>query len=183
MSDVPGDGSGAELPLVKLIISDDREIDSTYQNLEVVCEPGHAPEVFNKHLDPECYCMCLAANEHLIGDPIELLVSKIHNKGIINAVYCDVEFDDNLYPYHQRHPSWEPGLLKGQILINSPLLFKPDGQNKYNEKLKSLYHFQFILQYGLTNFLVHHAATLFKIDEQGHDLQQEIETIQQCLGQ
>jgi len=194
MSDAPSDGNSTKLPPIKLIIADEREIDNTYayDNLEVVQEAGNPPEVFNKHLDTAKYCMCLGPYEQIIdsifvmgedGSPLEELVSRLHGKGEISGIYCDLEYTDKTYPYYQSYPSWGPGLLNGNVLINSPMLFKPDGVTKYNEELEGLYHFQFILQYGLTNLLRHCPRTHVSVSAQNYNLETEIETIRKCLAQ
>lgn len=179
MADTTSDTGCYELPAVRLILANN-DIEVDYPNLEIVRENGPTHEIFNKYLTRDKLCLCLGKGQAIYNSwSLETLMLEMVGINTIKGVYSDTVLMTEQYMNTQCHPSWGPGLLSGNIIINSPMLIRWDGKTTYKD-LQGLYHFKFLLDFGKNNLLRHCASPIFYMYDMPFDINKEIK---ECLMQ
>jgi hypothetical protein len=181
MPDNTGDQSSAKFPRVT-VITNGSFIKQKYPNYDMLYNSNeNAPLVFNeglRNVEFSDYVICLSKEDDFVSEhSLEELIIPLIEYNLNKGVYCDNIAGDII----QYYPYWSFDVVTSGKIVNTPLLFKPDPLIKFNEELKVLYHFQFLLQYGMRHLLHHVAIPLLSSEHTNGNITEEIKVVRECL--
>lgn len=171
------DKCSKEFPSVIIITNDDR---ISGDNVRFYDEPNTA-KAFNAGLDdlpPNTLVTCLSAK-----DRMDSKFASDFYQTFVCFPLCKGIYTDNRTPYFktEHFPHWSVDVLINGTIINTPLVFWSDGI-RYDEELEHLFHYDFLIKYGLKHLLFHYAEPAFICTHENTGLEEEIKKCQKRLN-
>ncbi len=176
-------------PKVTVVVAGLQTINKQDYPIEIKQEyTDNAPTFFNDTLDTvdsEIYCFMSHRDNFSGSRCVSKAIDRMLAHPNIGVAYSDVLVENHGYLSPLYYPAFHPNLLRGEILINSPLFVKkPPKDIRFNTVLDLFYFYEYLTQIGRKQFPIHLAHPIFTcINDDRVDLELEMKKLEQCLSQ
>ncbi len=178
----------SDKPLVYILKVGGGLVAQSYENTKVIAAPAddNAPAFFNEQIasNPPGIYICLDKHSSLASaDAVEKIVDVfLKNRNIPCIIYTDVVMIDNGVGMPTFLPAFsQEDALNNIFNINHVLVFDTYGghipPNPFNDKLESIYYFDFFMRMSTSFILTHIAEPLCTIDANRPVSQQDIQLL------